>query len=151
MPRTTREPNQRLQTLIDEAGFSHKGFARRVNDLGQARGISSLTYDHSSVIRWLKGEHPRDPAPALIAEVFSMSLGRAITCGDLGFPSTKALPDLGLRFTRSLRDTIETITALWRSDLERRQFIIDSTFAAGPYPTPAISCLTTPPTSIYHS
>ena len=76
MPRPRREANLRLQTLIKEAGFSQKGLARRVNDLGQAKGISGLAYDHSSVIRWLKGEHPREPIPALIAEVFSMSLGR---------------------------------------------------------------------------
>ena len=72
MPRPRREANLRLQTLINEAGFSHKGLARRVNDLGEAKGISGLAYDHSSVIRWLKGEHPREPIPALIAEVFSM-------------------------------------------------------------------------------
>jgi hypothetical protein len=137
VPRPTREPNQRLQTLIDEAGFSHKGLARRVNDMGRARGIPRLAYDHSSVIRWLKGEHPRDPVPALIAEVFSMSLGRKITCGDLGLPGARALPDLGLRFARSWRDTVETVTALWRSDVERRQFILDSAFAAGAYATSA--------------
>jgi hypothetical protein len=34
MSRQRREPNLQLQTLIDEAGFSHKGLARRVNDLG---------------------------------------------------------------------------------------------------------------------
>lgn len=126
MARSAREPNEQLQALIDEAGFSHKGLARRVNDLGRARGIVGLAYDHSSVIRWLKGEHPREPAPTLIAEVFSMSLGRKIKCPDLGLPSAKTLPDLGLRFARSLSDTIDIVTALWRSDLERRQFIINS-------------------------
>ena len=73
MSRPTREPNLQLQTLIDEAGFSHKGLARRVNELGRAKGMSGLSYDHSSVIRWLKGEHPRQPVPLLLAEVFSMS------------------------------------------------------------------------------
>ena len=76
MPRPAREPNRQLQMLIEEAGFSHKGLARRVNDLGRAKGIQNLSYDHSSVIRWLKGEHPRGPVPSLIAEVLSMSLGR---------------------------------------------------------------------------
>ena len=28
-----REPNRLLQQLIAEAGFSHKGLARRLNDL----------------------------------------------------------------------------------------------------------------------
>jgi hypothetical protein len=148
MPRRRREPNLRMQTLIDEAGFSHKGLARCLNDLGMARGIPGLAYDHSSVIRWLKGELPRGPVPALMAEVFSMSLARKITAGDLGFASAGELPDLGLRFATSWRDTINTITALWRSDLERRQFIIDSVFATGAYATSAIRWLTAPPTPI---
>ena len=54
MPRPRREPNLRLRALIDEAGLSRKGLARRVNDLGRAKGMSGLSYDHSSVIRWLK-------------------------------------------------------------------------------------------------
>jgi hypothetical protein len=145
MPRPTREPNLRLRMLIEEAGFSHKGLARRVNDLGQAKGISGMAYDHSSVIRWLKGEHPRQPIPALITEVFSMNLGREVTAGDLGFPAINELPTIGLRFATSWRDTIEVITTLWRSDLERRQFIIDSVFAAGAYATSAIRWLTAPP------
>ena len=148
MPRPRREANLRLQTLINEAGFSHKGLARRVNDLGEAKGISGLAYDHSSVIRWLKGEHPREPIPALIAEVFSMSLGRKITTGELGLPAANELPDIGLRFATSWRDTIEVITALWRSDLERRQFIVDSVFAAVAYATSAIRWLTAPPARI---
>lgn len=145
MPRPMRDPNRQLQTLIDEAGFSHKGLARRVNDMGRARGISGLAYDHSSVIRWLKGDHPREPVPALIADVFSMSLGRKITCADLGLPEAGELPDLGLRFARSRRDTIDTVAALWRSDVERRQFLIDSAFAAGAYANSAIRWLTAPP------
>ena len=148
MPRPRREPNLRLQALIDEAGFSHKGLARRVNDLGQAKGISGLAYDHSSVIRWLRGEHPRQPIPALIAEVLSMNLGRGITAGEVGFPASGERPDLGLRFATSWRDTVDVTTALWRSDLERRQFIVDSVFAAGAYATSAMRWLTAPPARI---
>ena len=144
MARMPKEPNERLLDLIHEAGFSHKGLARRINDLGKARGIAGLSYDHSSVIRWLKGEHPRDPAPKLAAEVFSLTLARPITEADLGFPNTHDLPELGLRFTPSLPDTIETVTTLWRSDVERRQFIINATFAAGVYASSAIRWLTTP-------
>lgn len=133
MARQPREPNDRLQGLIQEAGFSHKGLAHRINNLGRARGIPGLSYDHSSVIRWLKGERPRDPAPKLAAEVFSLTLARPITETDLGFPKARDLPELGLRFAPSLPDTIETVTTLWRSDVERRQFILSSTFASGAY------------------
>ena len=148
MPRPRREPNLQLHALIDEAGFSHKGLARRVNELGRAKGISGLSYDHSSVIRWLRGEHPRQPVPLLLAEVLSMSLGREITTGDFGFPPTREPSDLGLRFATSWHDTIDVVTALWRSDLERRQFIIDSVFVAGAYATSAIRWLTAPPAKI---
>ena len=144
MTRMPKEPNERLLDLIHEAGFSHKGLARRINDLGKARGIAGLSYDHSSVIRWLKGEHPRHPAPKLAAEVFSLTLARPITEADLGFPNTHDFPELGLRFTPSLPDTIETVTTLWRSDVERRQFIVNATFAAGVYASSAIRWLTTP-------
>jgi hypothetical protein len=144
MARRPKEPNDRLQDLIQEAGFSHKGLARRINDLGRTRGIPGLCYDHSSVIRWLKGEQPRDPAPKLAAEVFSLTLARPITETDLGFPKARELPELGLRFTPSLRDTIETVTTLWRSDVERRQFILNSAFAAGVYASSAIRWLTAP-------
>jgi hypothetical protein len=144
MARLPKEPNDRLQAFIEEAGFSHKGLARRINDLGQSRGMRDLSYDHSSVIRWLKGEQPRDPAPRLAAQVFSLALARPITEADLGFPKARDLPELGLRFTPSLRDTIETVTTLWRSDVERRQFLLNSTFAAGAYASSAIRWLTTP-------
>lgn len=144
MARRPKEPNDRLDDLIQEAGFSHKGLARRINDLGRTRGIPGLSYDHSSVIRWLKGEQPRDPAPKLAAEVFSLTLARPITETDLGFPKARELSELGLRFTPSLRDTIETVTTLWRSDVERRQFILDSAFAAGVYASSAIRWLTAP-------
>ena len=63
-----REPNRLLQQLIAEAGFSHKGLARRLNDLGAARGTPGLKYDHSSVLRWIGGQRPRDPVPGLLTE-----------------------------------------------------------------------------------
>src|SRR5262249_56845627 len=88
------------------------------------------------------------PVPALIAEVFSMTLGRSVTAGEVGLPATGELPEIGLRFATSWRDTIEVITALWRSDLERRQFIVDSIFAAGAYATSTIRWLTAPPARI---
>jgi len=95
-----------------------------------------------------KGEQPRGVTPELIAEVLSMSLGRRINAADVGFRKVGELPDLGLRFSPLWRDTIETVTALWRNDLERRQFIIGSIFSAGAYATSAIRWLTTPPAPI---
>jgi hypothetical protein len=42
MARLPKEPNDRLLALIQEAGFSHKGLAHRINELGRARGIPGL-------------------------------------------------------------------------------------------------------------
>lgn len=69
--RRPRAANEQLRALIGECGISHKGLARRVVALGAARGMRGLGYDHSSVARWLAGAQPRDPVPALIAEVLS--------------------------------------------------------------------------------
>jgi hypothetical protein len=77
-----------------------------------------------------------------------MNLGRKVALTEIGLPETKAFPDLGLRFSPSWRDTIEAVTALWRNDLERRQFIIGSVFSAGAYATSAIRWLTAPPGEI---
>ena len=73
--------------LIAEAGLSHKGLARRLNDLGAARGLAGLKYDHSSVLRWLAGQRPRDPVPGLLAEIFALRLGRTVSTEDLGMPA----------------------------------------------------------------
>jgi hypothetical protein len=42
------KPNHQLAALIAETGFSNKGLARRVVDLGQMRGYHDLKYNHSS-------------------------------------------------------------------------------------------------------
>lgn len=140
-----REPNRLLQQLIAEAGFSHKGLARRLNDLGAARGIPGLKYDHSSVLRWIGGQRPRDPVPCLLAEIFALRLGRPVTAEDLGMPAMSTPLDLGQEFTHTWREGVATVTALWRADVERRRFLLDSTFAIGVGSVGAVRWLTSPP------
>ena len=53
-----RTPNRQLAALIAEAGFSHAGLARRVDQLGLEHGLD-LRYDKTSVTRWLRGQRPR--------------------------------------------------------------------------------------------
>ncbi|MEO3857167.1 hypothetical protein [Acrocarpospora sp. B8E8] len=126
-----REPNPLLHRHIAEAGLSHKGLARRLNDLGQARGLLGLRYDHSSVLRWISGQRPRDPVPGLLAEIFSLRLGRPVSAEDIGMPRTAIPLDLGQEFSHSWQEGVRIVTALWRADVERRRFLIDSTFAIG--------------------
>ncbi|MEV7908471.1 regulator, partial [Streptomyces anulatus] len=139
-----REPNRSLQRLIAESGFTHKGLARRLNDLGVTRGLSGLKYDHSSVLRWIGGQRPRDPVPALLAEVFSLRLGRTVGVEDIGLPAVSTRVDLGQEFTHTWQEGIATVTALWRGDVERRRFLLDSTFALGAGSTGALRWLTLP-------
>ncbi|WP_424536095.1 hypothetical protein ACOZ38_39885 [Sphaerisporangium viridialbum] len=139
-----REPNLLLRHLIAEAAFSHKGLARRLNDLGAARGLTGLRYDHSSVLRWMGGQQPRDPVPTLLAEIFALKLGRPVTSEDLGMAGGATPLDLGQEFTHSWQEGVETVTALWRADMERRRFLLDSAFAVGAGSAGALRWLTFP-------
>ncbi|GAA3843648.1 hypothetical protein GCM10022226_78320 [Sphaerisporangium flaviroseum] len=139
-----REPNLLLRHLVAEAAFSHKGLARRLNDLGAARGLMGLRYDHSSVLRWMAGQQPRDPVPTLLAEIFALKLGRPVTSEDLGMAGGATPLDLGQEFTHSWQEGVETVTALWRADMERRRFLLDSAFAVGAGSAGALRWLTFP-------
>ncbi|MFJ2031447.1 hypothetical protein [Streptosporangium sp. NPDC087985] len=139
-----REPNRLLQRLIAEAGFTHKGLSRRLNDLGAARGLPGPKHDHGSVLRWIGGQRPRDPVPGLLAEIFALRLGRSVSSEDLGLPVVPTSLDLGQEFTHTWQEGIATVTALWRGDVERRRFLIDSTFAIGAGSAGALRWLTLP-------
>ncbi|WAP56956.1 transcriptional regulator [Streptomyces sp. S465] len=125
-----REPNHQLEALLAEARFSRKGLARRVSELAATQGLSVLC-DHTSVARWLSGSVPRDPTPTLLAQVFSHHIGRTVTPRDLGMEMASEDQTIGLRYPRTLGCAVETVTRLWRYDVERRGFLTDSVFAAG--------------------
>ncbi|GGK97195.1 hypothetical protein Ppa06_64900 [Planomonospora parontospora subsp. parontospora] len=139
-----RQPNRSLQRLIAEAGFTYKGLARNLNELGRARGLSGLKYDHSSVLRWLGGQRPREPVPALLAEIFSLRLGRTVTPEDMDMSATTASLDVGQEFPHTWDEGVASVTALWRADVERRRFLVDSTFAIGAGSVGAVRWLTLP-------
>src|SRR5438445_821756 len=111
--RGPRPMNERLAALITEAGVSNKGLARRVVKLGEARGVRGLAYDHTSVIRWLAGQEPRDPVPGILADVLSDLLGRLVTVIDLGMMPGGLPADLGLELTTGWPGCIATNAALW--------------------------------------
>ncbi|AXK35651.1 transcriptional regulator [Streptomyces armeniacus] len=108
------EPNTLLGALLDEAGMSRLGLATRVNRAASVRG-KTVRYDHSSVIRWLKGQQPRGRVPELIAETLSRRLARPLTLDDIGMgsaaPATPAVP---------LETFLNRATALWRGDHQQR-------------------------------
>ncbi|MFD7552200.1 XRE family transcriptional regulator [Streptomyces sp. NPDC059816] len=79
-----REPNHKLITLMDEAGASSKGLARRLRDLGTQRG-ALLGTTHVSVQRWRDGGGIRPDTAVLLCEIMSSLLRRPVTLTDLGF------------------------------------------------------------------
>ena len=89
-PLVARQPNERLQALIQEAGCSNAGLARRVNMCGAEHGLD-LRYDKTSVARWLRGQQPRGRAPAIIAEALGRKLGRTVTIDEIGMANGKNL------------------------------------------------------------
>ncbi|GAA0734639.1 hypothetical protein Drose_28950 [Dactylosporangium roseum] len=103
------EANLLLAALIDRAGLSNAGLARRVNLLGAERRLS---YDHASVARWIRdGAIPRDPGPDLICQVIGDALKTTVTRADIGMErrptATASVP---------LPQLVERATALWRGD-----------------------------------
>ena len=144
-PLVARQPNERLQALIQEAGCSNAGLARRVNMCGAEHGLD-LRYDKTSVARWLRGQQPRGRAPAIIAEALGRKLGRTVTIDEIGMANGKNLASgVGLQFSPTVLGAIEQVCELWRSDVGRRDFLTGSTVAASALVEPSRDWLITAP------
>lgn len=144
-PLVARQPNERLQALIQEAGCSNAGLARRVNMVGSERGLD-LRYDKTSVARWLRGQQPRGRAPGIIAEAIGRKLGRTVTIDEIGMANGKNLASgVGLQFSPTLLGAIEQVCELWRSDVGRRDFLSGSAVAASALVEPSRDWLITAP------
>ncbi|RSO21918.1 transcriptional regulator [Streptomyces sp. WAC 06725] len=142
-PLVARQPNERLQALIQEAACSNAGLARRVNMCGAEHGLD-LRYDKTSVARWLRGQQPRGRAPAIIAEALGRKLGRTVTIDEIGMADGKNLASgVGLQFSPTVLGAIEQVCELWRSDVGRRDFLSGSTVAASALVEPSRDWLIT--------
>ncbi|MFH8568801.1 transcriptional regulator [Streptomyces sp. NPDC017993] len=142
-PLVARQPNERLQALIQEAACSNAGLARRVNMCGAEHGLD-LRYDKTSVARWLRGQQPRGRAPAVIAEALGRKLGRTVTIDEIGMADGKNLASgVGLQFSPTVLGAIEQVCELWRSDVGRRDFLSGSTVAASALVEPSRDWLIT--------
>ncbi|MER7048974.1 transcriptional regulator [Streptomyces jumonjinensis] len=142
-PLVARQPNERLQALIQEAGCSNAGLARRVNMVGAERGLD-LRYDKTSVARWLRGQQPRGRAPGIIAEALGRKLGRTVTIDEIGMANGKNLASgVGLQFSPTVLGAIEQVCELWRSDVGRRDFLSGASVAASALVEPSRDWLIT--------
>ncbi|WP_371528611.1 transcriptional regulator [Streptomyces sp. NBC_01283] len=144
-PLVARQPNERLQALIQEAGCSNAGLARRVNMCGAEHGLD-LRYDKTSVARWLRGQQPRGRAPGIIAEALGRKLGRTVTIDEIGMANGKNLASgVGLQFSPTVLGAIEQVCELWRSDVGRRDFLSGSSVAASALVEPSRDWLISSP------
>lgn len=83
-PRGLRAPNQHLAERVREGWL----LERRMGPSRQRRGRGGQgldpRYDKTSVARRLRGQRPRSPTPALIAEALGRKLGRTVTVEEVG-------------------------------------------------------------------
>ena len=75
--------NIKLIELMQQAGLSASGLARRVVDLAGQHGVDR-SYTHVDVKRWTEGRQPRGIVPALIAQALAIKLGRPVSVADIG-------------------------------------------------------------------
>lgn len=144
-PLVARQPNERLRALIQEAGCSNAGLARRVDLCGAEHGLD-LRYDKTSVARWLRGQQPRGRAPGIIAEALGRKLGRPVTIDEIGMADGKHLATgVGLHFAPTVAGAIEQAEELWRSDVGRRDFLAGSTVVSSALVEPSRDWLITRP------
>ncbi|MFI6687306.1 tetratricopeptide repeat protein [Streptomyces sp. NPDC050485] len=77
-------PNDRLQRLFAESGWTLSQCARAVNLVGSQDG-TPLRYNASAVHHWLGGTRPREPVRRFVVEAFSRRLRRPVTHAEAGF------------------------------------------------------------------
>jgi hypothetical protein len=116
--------NTALAALINAAGCSHAGLARRINALGASRGLR-LGYDKTAVSHWLSGTQPRPAIRYLISDALSEKLDRPVTLAELGFvePEAPSCVTNGLIFQAEVEPTIDTLMGLAQMDIDRRALL----------------------------
>ncbi|MDX6741725.1 hypothetical protein [Actinocorallia sp. A-T 12471] len=107
--------NHSLADLLAEAAFdrSHAAFARQVNRAAAREHGLILKYDGASVYWWLRGRHPEQPGPELIARVLGARLHRQVSVAELGFTGRDTDRD-ALAFPVTVPEAVETAAGLWR-------------------------------------
>ncbi|MGW4995404.1 Tat pathway signal protein [Streptomyces mirabilis] len=89
----SRSGNPHLELWIAATGLSHGEIARRITVSAKAQGHRQIAPDTTRVRRWMDGEKPRPPVPALLADVLSEAAGQPLTPGDLGLTAAGVVLD----------------------------------------------------------
>lgn len=122
-----RVPNERLNRLVHEAGWTLQQLAQHVNRLGTERG-TPRTYSAQTAWTWTRGVVPRSPETrSLIVEALARRLGRPIKLADAGFPESEGSPH-----RRTGNDVVADIIELGRMhvDSSRRRVVGVGLFSA---------------------
>ncbi|MFD5977480.1 transcriptional regulator [Streptomyces bacillaris] len=90
MAQSAARPNEALAHWVRASGASYSQVATEVGRVAARHGRQDIQTDSSRVSRWInKGERPRHPVPAYLAEALSgLCHGRALTPADLGLTGT---------------------------------------------------------------
>jgi hypothetical protein len=78
------DPPSVLAAVLTELGWKPEVLARRLNRFATLHGRGEQVHAKTPY-KWLRGDHPRSPWPALIAALLTEELGRPITTADLGW------------------------------------------------------------------
>jgi tetratricopeptide (TPR) repeat protein len=111
-----RNPNRKFAAMLARSGCSHKGFARRVQDVADARGVR-MSCDHTTVQRWLDGVEPRGVKPQIIAEALSVKLGVPVTVSDIGMDYADGAISAAAAYPERFGDGVAVLGQLVRHDL----------------------------------
>lgn len=75
--------NLTLRALLAETEWTQETFARALGRVGAESGLR-LSYDRTSVARWLRGSRPAPHVQRFMAEALSRRLGRPVAVDQLG-------------------------------------------------------------------
>ncbi|WBO68975.1 sporulation protein [Streptomyces camelliae] len=108
-----------------------------------AEGIAS-EYTHTSVANWTRrGMQPRWPVPQHICTALAERLGRAVSLADIGMESAQSDRVTGLAFPRDQRRALTEAASYW-SNVNRRNFLAATSFAASAFSEPVTRWLVSP-------
>lgn len=127
-----RPPELPRARRLAEPGRARKGLARLLSILGSARRLPKIPpWRPRSGAMPYRIPGPREPEPAGPVTVSLARLGPRVAAADT-CPSRGAIPlDLGQEFPTTWEEGVASVTALWKADVERRRFLLDSTFVIG--------------------
>ncbi|MGW1195133.1 tetratricopeptide repeat protein [Streptomyces sp. NPDC002536] len=103
-------PNESLQGLFKETGWTLSQCARAVNLVG-AEDRTPLRYNASAVHHWLAGTTPKEGVRHYIVEAFSRRLQRPVTHREAGFA-------LSIDQSGQQLDAVEGVIELGRGDMD---------------------------------